>query len=189
MFINMGKDLDIDPNLLKAVVLVECGGFSGNLPNGEPKILFEGHIFYRELKKVDPSRAKSCLKSNPNICYESWTKKFYLGGEAEYQRYNSALRINDECARLATSWGLGQIMGFNYKYCGCQSSQEFVDKNREGEEQQLRLWYHFLYNQRLIPLLKEHNWEEFTRKYNGPGQVDVYSQKLINAFNNLKGKL
>lgn len=191
MFQKLGEKFSIEPALLKSVAIVECGlDLNGFLADGKPKILFEGHIFYRELLKVNPkSTVVRISRSHPSICYESWTKQFYLGGMDEYDRYDEARKINPECAMLATSWGFPQIMGFNYQSCGCQTVTEFVGKMRESEESQMELWYHFLYNQKLIPILKEHDWETFTRKYNGPGQVNVYSQKLMNTYNNLKDKL
>ena len=42
---------------------------------------------------------------------------------------------------------------------------------------------------KIVRALRDHDWKKFTRVYNGPGQVDVYSQKLENAYNNLKGKV
>ena len=191
MFRNLGEKFSVEPALLKSVAIVECGlDLNGFLADGKPKILFEGHIFYSELLKVLPKATVVRIsRSHPSICYESWTKQFYLGGMDEYDRYDEAVKVNPECAMLATSWGFPQIMGFNYQYCGCSAVTEFVEKMRESEESQMELWYHFLYNQKLIPILKEQDWETFTRKYNGPGQVNVYSQKLMNTYNNLKGKL
>lgn len=190
MFQKLGEQFGIEPALLKSVAIVECGtDLNGFLIDGKPKILFEGHIFYKEYRKINATSAGKCLKSHPTICYEKWTTKYYLGGMDEWDRYREAASLNEQCAMLATSWGFPQIMGFNHKACGCNTVEDFVDKMKESEESQMKLWYHFLYNNRLIPLLKEHNWEEFTKKYNGPGQVDRYSQKLINTYNNLKGKV
>lgn len=191
MFRNLGEKFSIEPALLKSVAIVECGlDLNGFLIDSKPKILFEGHIFYNELLKVLPKASVVRIsRSHPSICYESWTKQFYLGGMDEYDRYNEAVKVNPECAMLATSWGFPQIMGFNYQYCGCSTVTEFVEKMRESEEAQMELWYHFLYNHKLIPILKEQDWETFTRKYNGPGQVNVYSQKLMNTYNNLKGRV
>lgn len=191
MFQKLGEKFSIEPALLKAVAIVECGlDLNGFLADGKPKILFEGHIFYKELLKVNPkSTVVRISRSHPSICYESWTRQFYLGGMDEYDRYNEARKIHPECAMLATSWGFPQIMGFNYKYCECETVMEFVRKMKASEESQIELWYKFLKNQNLVGYLQEHDWEGFTLKYNGPGQVKLYSQKLSNSYNNLKGKL
>lgn len=190
MFQKLGEKFSIEPALLKAVAIVECGSdLRGFLENDKPKILFEGHIFYRELRKKTPSLAGRIANAHPTICYPEWTKEFYIGGIGEWDRYYEAKRVNEECAMLATSWGFPQIMGFNYLYCGCDSVETFVDKMGDSEESQMELWYHYLHNQKLIPILEQHNWAGFARKYNGPGQVNVYSQKLINTYNNLKGKV
>lgn len=190
MFQKLGKDLDIEPALLKSVAIVECGReLTGMLSNGKPKILFEGHVFYKELAKRSRTKANRWATSEPTICYKEWTKEYYLGGVAEYKRYNRACEIDEECAMLATSWGVGQILGQNYLLCGQPSVSRFVELNRISEEEQLKLWCHFLHNSKLIEPLKQHNWEKFVRGYNGPGQVSLYSQKLINTYNNLKGKV
>lgn len=190
MFRDLGTRLRIPPDLLKAVAIVECGlDLTGMVALHKPKILFEGHIFYRELKNVKPTIVKRILKSHPTICYEKWTKKFYLGGIDEWDRYNEAYQIDPQCAMLSTSWGIGQIMGFNYNLCGCVNVEFMVEKMCESEYQQMELWYYFLYNSRLVHLLLDHDWEAFARKYNGPGQVTLYANKLRNAYNNLKGKV
>ena len=190
MFQKLGKELKIEPALLKAVAMVECGlELTGVLSNGLPKILFEGHVFYRELAKRSQKNAIGCAERYPTICYQKWTKQYYLGGIAEYKRYNKAYEINQECAMLATSWGIGQIMGFNYNLCGQPDVESFVKLNHVSEEEQMKLWYHFLYNSKMVHLLLDQDWAGFAKKYNGPGQVDVYSQKLRNTYNNLKGKL
>ena len=50
--------LGIEVAVVKAVQAVETGGCGGFVAPGRPMILFEGHIFWRELKKrgLDPER-------------------------------------------------------------------------------------------------------------------------------------
>ena len=43
--------LDVELAALKAVEEVETTGRGGFLPSGKPRILFEGHIFWKQLKK------------------------------------------------------------------------------------------------------------------------------------------
>ena len=43
--------LGIEVAVVKAVQAVETGGHGGFVAPGRPMILFEGHIFWRELKK------------------------------------------------------------------------------------------------------------------------------------------
>ena len=102
---------------VKAVNEIESRG-KGFLPHGRPVILFEGHVFWRELDKrgVNPDQfSESRLK---NILYKSWTKKYYVGGRGEYTRLEKAAGMSDldevhDAAYASASWGSFQIMGFN----------------------------------------------------------------------------
>jgi len=75
---------DLPVSTIQAVIYVESGG-SGFLPSEKPKILFEGHIFWRELKKlgIDPNKY---VVGNENVLYMNWTKAFYVGGDGEHER-------------------------------------------------------------------------------------------------------
>ena len=109
--------LDCDPAALKAVRKVETGGKGGFLPSGRPTILFEGHIFWQQLRTrgIDPQGVTS---GNEDILYPKWTKALYKGGEAEYERLLRARHINEDAANASASWGMFQIMGFNHAACG-----------------------------------------------------------------------
>lgn len=50
--------LDVEPAALKAVKAVESGKYGGFFAPGKPVILFEGHIFWQQLKKrgISPER-------------------------------------------------------------------------------------------------------------------------------------
>ena len=78
-----GEYLGCEPLALKALVNVETGGKSGFDSPGKPQVLFEGHVFYKELKNagINP---EPISKRYPSICYPSWTKDFYLGGLKEW---------------------------------------------------------------------------------------------------------
>ena len=56
--------LGIEVAVVKAVQAVETGGCGGFVAPGRPMILFEGHIFWRELKKrgLDPERYVAAMK-------------------------------------------------------------------------------------------------------------------------------
>jgi hypothetical protein len=190
MIKDLANEMGLEPALLKAVQLVEAGGRDGFLPDGRPQILFEGHIMYKELRaKFGIDKAKEGFKKYPEVIYPKWDKTKYLGGGLEYRRLEKAESVDSECAMKSASWGIFQIMGQNYKLCGCKDVFEFVDKMRESHASQLRLGYHFMYNSGLIKPLKEPDWEKFARGYNGPGQVEYYSQKLKNGYENFKDKI
>jgi len=177
--------LGIEPAALKAVTKVESSG-SGFLANGKPKILFEGHIFWRELKKLDIDPMQFAL-ANPDILYKKWTKEHYKGGKAEFERLEKAKLINNEAALSSASWGLFQIMGFNYKVAGYKNVVDFVEAQHKSEGEHLNAFCNYIKSRKLIPHLQNLEWAEFARKYNGPGyKKNKYDTRLQRAYENFK---
>jgi len=133
-----------------------------------PKILFEGHVFWKELKKqnIDPKDFKN---DHPNIVYSKWTHRHYLGGELEYLRLEEASSINQEAALKSASWGAFQIMGFNAESIGFSSVDSFVKSMNLHEREHLKAVVAFLEENNLIGKLRAKNWRAFARGYNGPG--------------------
>ena len=175
------EQLGVEPCALQAVCEVEAAG-NGFLPDGRPKILFEGHIFWRELKKagLDPNQYAA---ANPDILYPKWTKAYYKGGVREYDRLERAEKINREAALKSASWGAFQIMGFNCGLCGCGSVGEFVEAMSDGYAGQLEMLAEFLTANRLVRHLQNHDWAAFARGYNGPGYAqNRYDVKLRQAY-------
>lgn len=191
MIKDLANRLGIEPALLKAVQLVEAAGRDGFLADGRPQILFEGHIMYREFHKKFPDRDLDYLcKRFSMVFYPKWDKSKYFGGLGEYKRLELAKEIDEECALKATSWGMFQIMGFNYNLCGCKDVFDFVHKMSESHEKQLELMYYFMNNSGCLKELKEKDWAGFAKRYNGPGYAqNAYDQKLRNAYENFKNKL
>ena len=173
--------------LLKAVAVVESRG-SGFLANGQPKILFEGHIFWRELVKLgkDPNRFLHVHRDNHDIIHEKWTKAFYKGGNLEHLRLGRAVEIHREAALASASWGLFQIMGFNWKVSGFGSLQEFINAMYRDEAAHLEAALGFMRGNGLISALKRRDWPAFARGYNGAGYAaNQYDVKLANTYDRL----
>lgn len=184
-FKELGRYLNCEPAALKAVEELESGGRGGFLPSGRPQILFEGHQFYKRLKESHSEAFAKQIQSHfPNICYPKWDKKQYKGGEAEWERLIIARSVDPIIADMSASWGIGQVMGFNYAACDCNSVVEFVDKMCKSKESQLELWFRFLKNTpACINALRKKDWASFAKNYNGPGYAqNKYDTKLANAY-------
>lgn len=182
----IARENGIHPAALLAVKLVESGTKSGFLSSGRPQILFEGHVFYKYLKaNVKSLNMTQLCAQYPNIIYPKWDKSKYLGGEREWTRLEKAREINVKYANYAASWGMFQVMGFNYRKCGCESVGEMVKRMEESQEQQLLMTLHFLKNSGLIEPLKKRQWATFAKGYNGPEFAqNKYHIKLQAAYNN-----
>lgn len=190
-FKSLATTLDVDICAIKAIYQVEAAGDGFN-PDGSPKILFEGHIFWSELKKrnIDPAGllarddVKELHGDLSDILYRAWTRKYDKGGMAEYTRLNRAKDIHEAAALCASSWGAFQIMGFHYKSLGYETVQDFVEDMKAGYVGQFKALAKFLNANGLTAHLRSHNWAKFARGYNGAGfAVNKYDQKLAAAYN------
>lgn len=170
--------LGVEVATIKAVASVESRG-NGFLPNGLPKILFEGHWFSKFTNHTFDT-------TNPTLSYKKWTKKYYKGGVEEYTRYNVAKALNSDAALKSTSWGKFQIMGFNYSKCGYTSVITFVNDMHKSEGYQLSAFVKFLKSTSLDTHLKSKNWAAFAKGYNGSkyaeNKYDIRLRQAYNAF-------
>lgn len=179
-FADAAKELNCSPEAIEAVASVESNG-GGFRPDGFPKILFEGHHFYRYVKG-------KYAASHPTICYPRWTRQFYgKTWQAEDLRLKMATALDRTSALLSTSFGAFQILGANFAACGCKTLQEFVNRMCKSEAEQLRLFIEYIKFNRLDDELRELRFKDFARLYNGPGQVDVYGGRMEKAYRKLKG--
>lgn len=173
------RELDVSIAAVKAINCVESRG-QGFLPDGRPVILFERHVFWARLKKagIDPAKV-----SAPATVLSA-ERGGYAGGAAEYSRLAIACRIHEVAALEAASWGLFQIMGFNWQSLGYASVTEFVERQKINEGEHLDALVRFLtVNPALLSALRARKWAAFARGYNGPDYAaNLYDVKLARAF-------
>jgi hypothetical protein len=172
---------------VKAVNEVESSG-KGFLVDGKPKILFEGHIFWKQLQErgINPSLISN--PSNSDVLYSKWTKTHYIGGPREYGRLEKAANLLPDpkvraAALASASWGSYQIMGFHFKKLGYASIQEFVDQMYLHERNQLEAFGRYISAFGCINHLRVKNWAKFAQCYNGPLYAqNKYDIKLEAAY-------
>ncbi|MEG1589037.1 MAG: N-acetylmuramidase family protein [Mucinivorans sp.] len=175
--------LDCEPASLMAVQQVETAGRGGFFKPEMPAILFEGHIFWNQLTNRG-LKAELYVKGNENILYQKWSHTHYKGGIAEYDRLAKARAIHREAADASTSWGMFQIMGFNYAACGEKSVVAFVAMMHKSELHQLLLFARFVNkNKKILYALQQKDWAKFAEHYNGPAySQNSYDVKLAQAY-------
>ncbi|HEY4100391.1 MAG TPA: N-acetylmuramidase domain-containing protein [Gemmatimonadales bacterium] len=164
--------MDIDAATLWAVLHVETRGF-GFLPSRRPVITFERQVFHRLTDgRFDADHPEL---SNP-------TPGGYIGGAAEYARLNSASTLDASAALQSCSWGIAQLMGFNYQYIGYTSIDQMVEQLVWNEDEQLWSASAFMEEEGLAYSLQEHDWDDFAERYNGSGRgSEGYAAKLAAA--------
>ena len=184
-YIKVAVELDVEVAALKAIKEVESGGKA--IINGVPTMLFEGHIFWKQLlaRKIDP---RKYVKGNENILYPKWTKAHYTCKNAgEYARLQKAIKINEAAAYESASYGMFQIMGNNYQMCGYRNAKEFYMDMCKSEEKQFYAFVKFIKAKGIVPYLKAKNWAQVACRYNGTGyKKNNYDVKLASAYNKYK---
>lgn len=187
-FEDFAEKYDLEVATVRSVVKVESGG-SGFLKDGRPKILFEGHIFWRELKKKDIAPEKYASDNN-TILYPKWTRSFYKGGTGEYERLSAAKLIDEEAALRSASWGLFQIMGFHAEFLKYEDVFDYVKRQYVSEREHLEAFGRFIEANNLTRHLRAHQWAKFARGYNGPGYAqNKYDTKLKHFYEHYKGSV
>ncbi len=175
------KIIGCDVAAIKAVEEVESKG-DGFLSDNRPMILFEPHIFWKQLKKhgIDP---KLHLSGNEDILYPVWGTKPYGKYSEQHGKLERAKQIHRDAALCSASWGKFQIMGFNWKACGCETLQEFINKMYRSESEHLNLFCNYIKSVSLDDELIEKDWAGFAAGYNGPQyRKNNYDGKLSMAY-------
>ena len=185
--VDFSRAFNLELACVKAVNEVESSG-KGFLVSGKPKILFEGHIFWKELTKRGINPSQYANANTADVLYQSWTKNYYLGGDAEHYRLEKAINLNPsqafrEAAYCSASWGCFQIMGFNAVPIGYNTIDEFIQKMNVNEKEHLIAFGKFLRTNNLISFLQNRDWAGFAYRYNGSGyKANKYDEKLAGAY-------
>lgn len=172
---------------VKAVNEVESSG-KGFLLDGRPRILFEGHVFWKRLQVhgIDPELHES--ERSANVLYRKWTKTHYQGGKQEYDRLEKAAGLSDLpafhlAAYESASYGAFQIMGYHYADLGYASVDQYVAHMYTHERAHLEAFGRYCEHHDLIRRIRSRNWEAFAKGYNGPGyKKNKYHLKLEEAY-------
>jgi hypothetical protein len=177
----IGALIGVGEDEMHAVLDVESAG-SGFDAKGRPKMLFEPHIFYRELAKDPAKRAQAVAQG---VAYEGWRPGTYPSDS--YPRLLLAMKIDETAALRSASWGLGQILGNNHLAAGYATVQEMVIDFTKDEDKHLEAMIRFIKAKKLDDELRNHEWAAFARGYNGAMYAaHGYHLKLKSAFERWK---
>jgi len=179
---NYAKKYGYEPAALKAVAWVESAGTFFWTVNGEelPPIRPEVHKFYQFLSGAKRDKAVKAGLAHPQMngvkIPSSWSGR--------YEFFKKMHAIDADAAIQATSWGIGQVMGFHWKFLGFKSPQEMMTYAKSGIDGQMELMCRFIQkNQNLDTALKNRNWAAFAHGYNGPAyKKNQYDKKLKEAY-------
>lgn len=176
--------LGCEPAALKAVLQVEAKrtGYDGE---GRLLLLFEPHIFFREL----PANLRGQAEVR-GLASRKWGAIRYGPTAAQYGRIDAAMTIDRTAALRSASYGLGQIMGFNHVRSGYENVEDMVTAMKDSENAQLMAMVAFIKASRLDDELARRDWVGFARGYNGPAFArNHYDEKLRTAYRQARGEI
>ncbi len=159
---------------LWAILGVETNGH-GFLADRRPVALFERHIFSRQTNHQYD-------QSHPDISNPT-PGGYGAPGAHQYDRINAAITLNRTAALNSASWGIGQIMGFNFAPAGYQSAEAMVTDMMISEDLQLLAMTTFIAANNWESMLANNDWRGFAKSYNGPSfEEHAYDVRLASSY-------
>lgn len=176
----LGQVIGVGEDEIHAFLDTESAGH-GFDRNNRPTMLFEPHIFYRQLTGDKLTRAV-----NGGLAYPKWGEKPYPFDS--YPRLMAAMIIDETAALQSASWGFGQILGVNHMSVRYATVQEMVQAFCDSEKAQVRAIIDFLISNHLDSALRSHDWARLAAGYNGAGYAkNGYDKKLAANFKYWQG--
>lgn len=178
---NLALREGIAPAALLAVAEVESAGVPYWKVKGQrvPAIRFEGHYFH---KLLPPKKRAIAVREGLASPYAGAIKN-PRSYEGRYELLARARKIDEDAALQSFSWGLGQVMGANWRDLGFSSPQALVDKAHENVGGQVELMLRFIRANKLTGFLKNLKWHPFAGAYNGPAyRKNKYATKMAAAY-------
>jgi hypothetical protein len=143
-------------------------------------------VFYVESKMAyDPKTGLVIIRFEPHIFRRKSGQEvsFSRGGQAnEWQNLTQAFDLDQDAALLSTSYGLPQLMGFNWQVTRHPGVRAMVLAFQDSCEEQVAGFFNFVAQNGLTPYILNADWRDFSRRYNGPGNVEAYAGGLIRAL-------
>jgi len=171
----LATDYGYDPAYIKAFIEVESAG-KGFSKDGKILIQFEPHLFKRFHKNWKPS---------------AWSDNKVSVQSEEWKSFNSAYAQNPDAAMMATSIGMGQILGQHYERLGYDNVGAMWEDFKRGEYQQVDGILRFIKaDKRLHTAVLEKDHHLVATYYNGEGYKALalklgtvpYDRKLKEAY-------
>lgn len=205
------NELGVNVEDLVAVLQIESGGKGFDKTTGKPILRFENHVFKRMLETLgayDQDLFDKHFRFDSN---QGWLGHTYRGGSlgsptgewrtfhGDQTRENDVLALaaswNAEAAYRSASYGLPQIMGFNYGMMNHASAMEMYESFAASIERQLDGLLAFLsasvkscsglHTDSVAAI--EHlrtsppDYVKFACNYNGGGQKEYYGGRIEDA--------
>lgn len=165
----LASEFKIEWQAAAAFISVESGGLGFDRRTGKIMIQFEPHWFRRKAPYAPSGK---------------WSLNKVDVQSKEWEAFNDAFRLDKNAAMESTSIGLGQVMGFHWKRLGYSSVGEMWDDAKTGLERQVWQMLKFIETDKnLIRFLREKDWHNVARIYNGAGYMEIAKKYNREPYN------
>ncbi len=196
----IASEVSVQIPAVLAIWYVESGGRAHT--KDKAIIRFENHILFRRWGQANPATYNQHFRhgghdGEPGKAWENHKfrespsepfRTFHGSQELEYRVLALASRLaGEETALLCISIGGPQILISNFHMIGYRSPKGMYDAFQASERYHVLGFFDFCRQREaptrgdLLRYLREQNWAQFARYYNGPGQVEKYGGHIRNA--------
>ncbi|GEM_PF-313143 len=170
--------------LVRAFAEVESGGRSAFDFAGRPVIAYEGHVFRKMTGGRFDEEHALLSYPYPGKAGEQW-KTNNANQDASWKTLEAAIQLDQDAALQACSWGMFQVMGFNYQDCGYPSATAFVEAIKSSAGAQLDAFVTFCKAKKgMVEAMARRDYAIMATLYNGADYGD-YDERIKNAFDRL----
>lgn len=162
------KLASLDPTIALAIFSVESGRAYDN-DTGLVIIRFEPHVFKRYTKQ--------------DVLAPHTSQK------AEWESFINAYKINSDAAIKSTSYGLPQLMGFNFGVTNHTDPKSLLLAFQRSCREQIAGFFGFVKKNGLEEKARKEDFVGFARKYNGIGKEELYAKKMRNFLSHARDLL
>jgi hypothetical protein len=107
----------------------------------------------------------------------------HSGQLAEWKAVEEAYAINPRAALESASYGLPQLMGFNFGVTRHSDARALLLAFQRSAREQVAGFFGFVASNGLIDEARERRFVDFARIYNGKGKEELYGAKMKKYFN------
>ncbi len=136
-------------------------------------------------KAHDPATQLVVVRFEPHVFRRRSGRSVAFSHDSQADEWASlerAYALDKRAALASASYGLPQLMGFNAGITAHGNARELLLAFQDSCVEQVRGFFDFVEANALTQVAKREDWETFTSRYNGPGNVAVYSARLRRAI-------
>jgi hypothetical protein len=144
-------------------------------------------IFAVESKRAyDPTTGLVIVRFEPKVFLRRSSGRLVTSDHssqlAEWQAVEEAYAIDPKAALESASYGLPQLMGFNYGVTSHPDARSLLLAFQRSAREQVAGFFGFVTANKLVDEARERRFVDFARRYNGVGKEQLYAAKMKRYF-------